>query len=337
MIVPFSIRVPMASQRGANSRLAFERRDYVEQPGTDAHAAWAAGSWPSVAAAFASLPQEAFYSHALSVDLAGTTVQFATGSARLLDRDAERISDDGNTMLVVGINFDGEIVGEVRRRALRVLPGYVLLLDLAQPCRLSIPSSRSVQLAIPRALAERHLGAVRRLHGRVIAPKTAALFVNTLRQLETMIPTLPVNQGQRVAGVLLDLLAIATRSDHAAVADLPDISSRRSAASIRASVESSVDLASLTVSSLCQSVGVSRSTLSRTFKADGGIETHIRNLRLGNVREALLDPDNTMSVRDLAERWGFNDGAHLSRAFRARYGAVPSAMRAAVAKRHLTR
>ena len=321
----------MVARREVGSRLTLTRHDHVDRPGFDAHAAWAAGAWPSVAAAFDSTPRDAFYSHAVNADLGGMTVQFATGSARTLNRTADRAREDGNSSLVVGINADGVIEADAGGRPLRVLAGQVLLLDLAQPCRVAIPASRSIQLAVPRALATRYLGAVRRLHGRVIPVGAASLFVDHLRQLEDVIPSLAVAQGPRLAGVLLDLLAIGTRRDETAGATAREAGDIRDSGSIRAAIEASVVTPPISVAALCQKLGVSRSTLSRMFRGEGGVEAHLRNLRLARVREALLDPRNGERIGGLAQRWGFTDASHLTRAFRTRYGMTPSAMRAGVA------
>lgn len=319
----------ISSGEDEGSRLALVRRDHVDAPGHDAHAAWAGSGWPSVAAAFASRPIGAFYSHAVSVTVGPITVQFASGSARALERSAEQAGADGFDLLVAGINFDGESTGTAGKRAVVAGPGALLLFDLSQPCRLTIPASRSMQLAIPRPVAEQYLGPVRRLHGRVASAETAALLVDHLAQLERAMPTLAASQGPRLAGVILDLLAIAIRRDVGGARDGqargPD--DRRPAA-IRAAVEATVTEPWVTVAALCGQLGISRSTLTRLFREEGGVEAHLRNLRLDRVREALMDDRGEVRIGHLAEQWGFSDASHLSRAFRARYGVTPTAMRA---------
>lgn len=316
--------------RGDDSgRLTLVRRDFIDAVGVDAHAAWAAGRWPSVAAAFHSRALEPFYSHAASLQLGDITVQYATGSARALDRPATLIAEDGLSALVVGVHFDGMLSREVRGRTVLLPPGALLLLDLAQPCRVAIPASRSIQFAMPRSLAEEYLGSVAKLHGRVVPAAAATLFVDYVKGLRAAVGGVSATQAPRLGRILLDLLAVAARHDpRGAGARARAVSP----ATIREGIAASLELPVTSIAALCQRLGVSRSTLSRMFKEEGGIETHLRNLRLERVRMALANPTDTQRIAALAERWGFTDASHLTRAFRARYGVTPSAMRPAVAR-----
>ncbi|WP_163117306.1 helix-turn-helix transcriptional regulator, partial [Acinetobacter baumannii] len=86
----------------------------------------------------------------------------------------------------------------------------------------------------------------------------------------------------------------------------------------RKEVQAHLGSPTLTVANLCRKLGVSRSTLHRLFEAGGGVQAHIRDMRLEAARQALLNPDNVERIGDIAERLGFSDAAHLSRLFRAR-------------------
>lgn len=307
-------------------RLTLRRRDFVEAPGIDAHAAWAAGGWPSVAGVFASRPLEPFYSHAAFLRLGEVVVQYAAGSARALERSAAQIAADRLSALAVGVHFNAPVDCDAGGPARTVAPGALLFLDLAQCSRVVIPASRSLQLAVPRPLAEEYLGSVAKLHGRVVPAVAGVLLVAYLDSVRQAAGTLAGSHAPRLGRVALDLLAVAARQDRRLAA------ARHPAggpAAVRAGIEASLDLPGTTIAALCQRLGVSRSTLSRMFREEGGIEAHLRNLRLERVRMALIDSATRPRIGALAERWGFTDASHLTRAFRARYGVTPTAMRVA--------
>lgn len=75
--------------------------------------------------------------------------------------------------------------------------------------------------------------------------------------------------------------------------------------------------------------GISIRRLHRSF-ADTDWSTcgWIRHRRLDRCREDLLDPDKDgLSITQIAFRWGFNDAAHFSRAFRNAYNQSPRDVR----------
>jgi AraC family transcriptional activator of tynA and feaB len=72
---------------------------------------------------------------------------------------------------------------------------------------------------------------------------------------------------------------------------------------------------------------VSVRTVNRTFSATGHtVGEVVRVRRLARAREELVD--RAAPITSIAHRWGFADGSHFSRAFRAVYGCSPSDYRA---------
>ncbi|MWA07416.1 helix-turn-helix domain-containing protein [Actinomadura sp. LD22] len=68
------------------------------------------------------------------------------------------------------------------------------------------------------------------------------------------------------------------------------------------------------------------SYLHRLFRSQGiAVSSWIRRLRLERARRDLGDPAlDAVPIRRIAARWGFNDHATFTRAFRAAYGIAPS-------------
>ncbi len=94
-----------------------------EIPPDERHSAWAARSFPSVAAIFESVPVGPFQTTADRVELDGLLLQYAEGGARTLDRSATRADADGIDMLGVNVQFDGEITGTADATNFRVAAG----------------------------------------------------------------------------------------------------------------------------------------------------------------------------------------------------------------------
>ncbi len=312
---------------GARKPIAIAHYSTTELPEDDRYDDWAGQSFPSVAALFDAVAREPFDTVADQVQLDQLTVQFSQGTARDFDRSATRLRSDGVTMLGISLQIDGSLTGDACGRPFAVEPCGLLLLDMTQSCRVSAPRGRSIQIAVPRALADDQLGPVRRLHGRVIDAEHATMLLGHLQRLREALPTLTDAQKPRLARTIIDMLAIALERVDVRVAVAQPDGREPTASVVRREIEAQLGLPTLSVASLCQRLGLSRSALYRLFEGDGGVEAHIRRRRLEQVRNALVDPANSERVGDLAFRWGFSDASHLTRLFREAYGVTPSAMR----------
>ncbi len=290
------------------------------------HETWSDRGWPSVAALFDSTPIGPFSTSAENVYLDGIAVSYSTGTARVLERTPERIAADRIDILGVGVLLEGEMQGVARLREFEARSGEILLFDIAQPITMTMSIARSIQLAIPRALAEAELGPVADLHGLVIGREQATLLYAHLVKLSEALQSISEEDAPRIARTLLDLLVVAVHASEHADRDAPRLMvgmAARARSEIRANLES----ASLNVASLCRRLKISRSTLHRLFESEGGVQTYIRTSRLDAAKIALLDSTNEERIGAIAERLGFSDAAHFSRLFRARFGETPSQCR----------
>lgn len=301
-------------------------------PPAERHEVWAERGWPSVAAVFKSTPQGEFSTSADLIVLGGVMVSYAEGSARQLERTAEKVAEDGMNVLGVGVLLEGEMIGSAGKRTFRAGAGEVLLLDTRQPSSVALSVNRSIQLGVPRAIATEAGFDVAALHGFVVNASAAAMLVSHLKHVREALPELSDDEGPRVARTLLDMLVLAVNaSERAGLAS--ENTKVSPLARARREIQDNLGSASLTIASLCRRLNVSRSTLHRLFEEEGGVQAFIRTCRLDAARIALLDPSNDEKVGVLAERLGFSDPAHLSRLFRKRYGETPRDCRArAVAK-----
>jgi AraC-like DNA-binding protein len=76
-------------------------------------------------------------------------------------------------------------------------------------------------------------------------------------------------------------------------------------------------------------VGVSVRKLHQLYSGTGTtFATHVREMRLRGVARELADPTVNPPITEIATRWGFCDGGHLSREFRRHHDCTPTEYRA---------
>ena len=80
---------------------------------------------------------------------------------------------------------------------------------------------------------------------------------------------------------------------------------------------------------LCRELGMSRSSVYRLLKAEGGLERYIQRLRLSESFAQLSDPSNRKPILEIADELGMVDPSSFSRAFRRQFGISPTDAREA--------
>lgn len=116
--------------------------------------------------------------------------------------------------------------------------------------------------------------------------------------------------------------------------DGPDSTARAPSAAllprIKAYIDMHLDDVSLGPESIASAHYISVRYLHKLFKPEGmTVSEWIRYRRLGRCQRDLVDPAlDDQTIRAVAGRWGFTNGAHFSRLFRAAYGSSPREFRA---------
>lgn len=277
---------------------------------------------------FETRPHEAFETRSAYFALGGIQIGFSTFCSQSWTRSAAMARADGVDWLTVNVRFAGRATGDADCGDFSVGSGGTVLVDLAQPGSHFSERSDTALLMIPRALAESVLGPVRGLHGAAISPAGSAMLRTYLSQLQQSVHDIPASQSARMAGVLMDLLAVSLAMEGRPVAtsaEARDGAVRRRAVT---AIDTRLGSAQLSVASLVRELGVSRSTLYRLFGAEGGVNAYIRTRRLDRMHQLLGQPGASEPIAILAERWGFCDAAHFGRLFRETYGMTPGDYRA---------
>ncbi|WNJ88251.1 helix-turn-helix domain-containing protein [Bosea sp. 685] len=278
-----------------------------------------------------SLRQDGFHGKAASLSVAGTTLWRYQSAAVDVHRSASHCRRDQGGEICVLLMRSGRAMLD-QGSEMTLAPRDVGFIDASRPLRGWWGEHSESHLVIPRDTARRLFGDLDRLNGLRLPGQSGAgrLLGAQLRLTERLIDGLDPAAAAMAVQTMLDLIGRALgavrRGD-----DLPD--GRRSASpdpaeAIARYIDRHLDDPDLDVGRIAAALGLSRSSLYRSFPAsEGGVARFILHRRLELCRDALLAGGPIGPLEDLATRWGFEDYGAFSRAFRRRFGLAPSALR----------
>ena len=292
------------------------------------HDAWVNRGGPGIGRLLESRPDGAFDMWSEYLALGTVGVSFGAMSAQSYERTRDRSRRDQVDSVVFCLMLEGEMRGDAADRTFAAGPQSLAFLDLAQAGRHYSTVSRTVMITLPRDTALARFGPLHALHGavadggstRLLRTHLAALHEEAANGLD---PKVGATLEQSVLSLLEVTLAMAgevEEASRAAQADAVKLSAIDE-------IQRRLDWSGLNTDYLCGRLGVSRTSLYRLFEHDGGVHAYIRQARLERVHAAVTNPAVADSIGELAVRWQFSDTAHLSRLFRATYGASPNALR----------
>jgi AraC-like DNA-binding protein len=288
-------------------------RHFTADPGATSHGAWAERPWPSIGALYRTTPHEPFAASAVSLLLGDIIVHRADFTAQRWIRDADLIAANDPGGMTVAMTLAGRAAGVMGDRPFRTGPGH------------ESSASRTILLSVTRTAAMECGIDVAALHGVVVRSAAGAALIAYLERLLDTAQAYCDEDIPLLVRAILDLLVLTVRT--AEPESAPAV--RRAAAShaARALIDVHLGSANLNIVRLCRDLDISRTSLHRLFEDEGGVRAYIRNRRLEAVHQALTQPGSDEPIQDLADRYGFSDAAHLSRAFRERYSVAPNAYR----------
>lgn len=182
--------------------------------------------------------------------------------------------------------------------------------------QISLPSELKARLPGAQGLSPTHLSGRAGL-GRLLA--------GTLGGLADAFDTLSDDQVASVENSLFEYLAssLATRGDDAA----PAFGKSQAATLHRICqfIEHTLSDSTLSLATVAASQNLSERLVQKLFEGTGQTFTgYVRQRRLERCRADLFNRQyGHLSISDVGFRWGFNDAAHFSHAFRDRYGMSP--------------
>ena len=248
-------------------------------------------------------------------------------------RTLAKISVDTQRDFVFHVAVDGIIEtttgGRRPTRATQYVPS-ILALDLGQPMHMIRPSwARVMAFFVPRATVEAFVPDAGRLHGRLLVydtPRTRLLGAE-IALLGARMPDLEGPEShalvRRCAHLIVEAFA------RQAGAETSDRALARAAllSQVRRHVHDNLHQADLSPDSVLRAFTVPRPTLYRMFEAEGGLAAYIRNCRLREAANELVDSPHK-PVMDIADELHFGSHSDFTRAFRRDHGRSPLEFRA---------
>jgi AraC-like DNA-binding protein len=272
----------------------------------------------------------AFQAMVRALDLGAADVVELTCSAAEIRRPPLLIRACDPELYAVVFPLRGRIVVDQAGRRAELDERDLAVYDSGRPLRVRITAgerpARLVRAQVPRTLVS-HPERADRIVAVPLSGRSGvgALLTEFLVRLTTDAGTYRPADVPRLGGITVDLLNALIA--HHADAEPPDDSSPRALLpGIKEYVWRHLHDPGLSPRSIAAAHHISVSYLHRLFQSQGmAVGAWIRGLRLERARRDLGDPAlDAVPIRRIATRWGFNDHATFTRAFRAAYGMAPS-------------
>jgi AraC-like DNA-binding protein len=267
--------------------------------------------------------------------LATLELSRVTASAQRVRRTPSLIARAAEDYFLVSIQIAG--VGVVRQddREAVLQPGDFALYDSTRPYELEFAADfQQYVLMLPRPTLHTAPRRTETLTARPVRGSRGAghLTIQMIRTLgETLDELEPASAAAVAQSVEHIVLAGLSTLDAAAPPPEPEQAARRE--QVKACARARLHDPGLTVAALATALHTSVSTLHRAFADEPyTLSEWIWAQRLDGVRADLCNPVlRARTLTELAFSWGFVDASHFSRAFKARFGCSPRALRTAAA------
>lgn len=270
------------------------------------------------------------YDAALRTDHLGhlriTTVECDPGRVHRSPRFIAR--GDGRDVFVA-LQSGGRAQVEQDGRTTELRTGDIGFFETVRPFRTTFPERFQLKIfAVPRNLLGRSEADLRQLTARAVRPSGGlpALLAPLLERLADTSEAYVTPVGERLAEGVIDLMA-ATAADRLGedTAVLPG-ADRVLLLRIKTFIRWHLSDSGLTPRAVAQAHGISVRYLHRLFEAeDTTVCQWIRELRLHECRRELVArAPGSVSLGQVARRWGFTSPARFSRAFQSSFGLSPT-------------
>jgi len=240
-------------------------------------------------------------------------------------------SSEHGGRLLLSFQKEGDLDVSQGARERRVKPGDLFVVDLSQPFMLKTEAMATTSVYLPLAVVRQlvpHLDAVTALP---ISARggTAAVLRAMLDELMTVVSSLTEPAADCIADSLPHLLAAVLNPLDEAHGAVPSTLRAAHKQRIRTFVRENLGDSSLDIERIAEGVRLSPRYIHSLF-ADEPV-TLMKWLwreRLDRCHRELGDRGlRERAIGEIAYRWGFNDPAHFSRAFRDRFGCSPRQLR----------
>ena len=254
-----------------------------------------------------------------------STVQSSAISLRRSSGEPHLNSQD-NYFAVMLLSGDYRL--EQNGREVFLQPGDMTIYDATRPHRIDCPGEFSKLIfSIPRTVFRDRVAGIDRCTALRIPCSKGIGFVaaNFMRTFASHAGQLQGHEFSSLFDHALDFLTLAVTSVRPVDVNL----SRSRAASINAIktfIEKNLRDTKLDTRLIAGHAGLSTRYINNLFEEEGtSLMRYIWKRRLENCRKDIKNPAYAgHRLSEIAFRWGFNDAAHFSRAFKQQFGCSPS-------------
>ena len=249
--------------------------------------------------------------------------RFATGS-QLIKRGKRQALAPNGALVILNLS-SGTVALEHEARSFVQRPGFLIIIDLAQPFKASFQDAVGEMVFVPRELLgfsqsdriDPAFVATQSLQGKMLASEMHLFF-----ELSNPVP----QQVSYQSDTLLHLLNSVLSSHRNPSSDRVEWWRARHAL-IRNHIEENLGDLSLLPAKICDMFNLSRATLYRMFEADGGVRRYIQDRRLyAAVWDLAEGGIHRGRLTEVAEKWGFSSNANFNRAVKNVFGMPPGAL-----------
>lgn len=260
------------------------------------------------------------------------SVQLAEVSTSPLDvrRNRRHIAHICDAPYLIKFQLEGQSQLSQAGVDVHLRPGDFAICSTAEPYRLRFEGAYKMPvLAVPDNVMRSLTPDPNRFLGKRMPGSDACcgLLSSFVGQVVSKMAELPAQMADRVQTNILDLLGGVLSAHGGGGEDRPptDQHIRR----IKSFIAEHLCDRQLGPAMIAASMGVSTRYLHMIFASESlTLTRYIRALRIAACRRSLIDPAcRTMTVTDIAFRWGFYDLSHMTRSFREAFGTTPTDFR----------
>lgn len=265
--------------------------------------------------------------------LADLRLSVVTSEAQLVSRTPRLISRASEDFFLVSIQRAGTGVVRQDGREARLSPGDFALYDSTRPYQLLLSDSfEQFVLMLPGELLRSYVKHAEALTATAISGREGAghLLLNMIDTLRRDLDHLQPASAAAIADATVNILVAGLRTlPQAQDVQLPSLALYH-IARVKAFIEAHLCDPQLCVGKIATHLTLSEAHLHRLFKTQPEtLAQFIWSRRLEACKRALGDPARAhWALGTIALNYGFNDAAHFSRSFRARFGLTPREYRA---------
>ncbi len=269
--------------------------------------------------------------------LARLAIYLSQSDPFTVNRRSQDIEDDSAFDYLVLVQLEGSAEIEQKKSRFMVNPDSLAIIPGGLPYRLSfLRAGKRLLLRIPLGVFhERVLGRQIRDFGAHVfsGAGLVQITIDLLKSLVMQASKLSETEQYTLAEVTLDLIAAVVRAETDFEHNQHGSAQVARMSRILSYLEEHFADHDLTPAKVAEANAVSTRHLHNLFRHSGLTVTRwIWERRLKAARDDLLNPALAdLSITDIAYQRGFNDSAHFSRTFKARFNISPSQLRKKIA------